>query len=363
MKDTLVSGSILISLTIISLFVFPLNTISIQEEAHGYCATPTTFYDHGNYTVEEQMLLELINRARKDPEAEGLRLGIDLQEGITENLTSKPPLAMNKILCQTADEYSKTMDDYHELGHMVDGTSFSDRIVTNGYTGTAVAESVAALFLLSWLYPALMGSLGDRMFIVGIPYFSTEVGIGNYQGGYTDIIYCISGTAYLLGVVYNDTNGNSFYDVGEGLENITLMPGNGTYYTQTGPAGGYAVPISVTGNSSITASGGDLLFPITKYVNTTVGGDNIKVDFLANESIPITTTPIQSTTDTTLPSQTSTTASDSTPITSETEQETTTLSTIDQSTTTPTEDTTNFISLMLIIWTFVIILSLRRKSK
>ena len=65
-------------------------------------------------TALEQMLLELINRARLDPAAEAARFGIDLNEGLAPNTisgVSKQPLAMNETLLSVARAHSQDMID------------------------------------------------------------------------------------------------------------------------------------------------------------------------------------------------------------------------------------------------------------
>src|SRR5436190_20798975 len=70
-----------------------------------------TQYDSGDPTADEQLVLEMINRARANPAAEGQRLGIDINEGLPggETATQQPPIAMNKILLGTARAHSKDM--------------------------------------------------------------------------------------------------------------------------------------------------------------------------------------------------------------------------------------------------------------
>ena len=53
-------------------------------------------------TAQEQLVLELINRARLDPAAEAARFGIALNEGLpagTISTAAKQPLAMDDALC------------------------------------------------------------------------------------------------------------------------------------------------------------------------------------------------------------------------------------------------------------------------
>src|SRR5262245_49115387 len=62
----------------------------------------------------EQLILELINRARMDPAAEAARLGIDLNQfnttGTTIAATSKQVLAGNNALAGIAESHSVAMN-------------------------------------------------------------------------------------------------------------------------------------------------------------------------------------------------------------------------------------------------------------
>ncbi|NHJ01384.1 MAG: CAP domain-containing protein [Candidatus Heimdallarchaeota archaeon] len=324
-------------------------------------------YDHGTYSSAEQYMLELHNRARENPEAEALRLSIDLQDGVPVNLTPQPPLAMHKILCQTATAYSEVMFNYSTLGHSVDGTSFTERLIANNYTGLPRGESVASYFSnVDFLYSALMQDSGwesfgqplHREFILGIPINSNEFGIGNYNGGYCDLLYGLSNIAYLLGVVYNDTNANGFYNIGEGLEDVIITPSQGDFFTITGPSGGYSIPITVNGSITLTVTGKYFEIPVTKYINVSSDGDNIKIDFLAGELSEIcTTSGISSET------QTSNTISSTT----DQEENLTTWLTYTTwityvTTIIASKETADFISLVLLSLTLVILV-VRRKNR
>ena len=69
----------------------------------------TVLYDSGDPTPAEQLVLEYVNRARADPDAEGQRLGIDIHEGLTDSslVGPRPPLAMNKDLLAIAQAHSQ----------------------------------------------------------------------------------------------------------------------------------------------------------------------------------------------------------------------------------------------------------------
>ena len=133
--------------------------------------------------------------------------------------------------------------------------------------------------------------------------FFREIGIGISAGkdnqtapgqpnGLWDSLYIVqnfgaqtSQTPFVTGVVYQDTNGNGFYDPGEGIGGIRVeIPGTG-FFAVTSPSGGYSVPVPGNGAYTATFSGGS--FPVTQQ-NTTVSNLlNSKVDYAA----PLATTP------------------------------------------------------------------------
>jgi hypothetical protein len=87
------------------------------------------------------------------------------------------------------------------------------------------------------LVPKVAGSVG--------PWVLTHDYAQNRQG------------AFLLGVVYHDTDGNGFYSIGEGIPGVTVKPRSGTYYAITSISGGYAIPMNLSNSLlTVTFSGG-----------------------------------------------------------------------------------------------------------
>lgn len=86
---------------------------------------------------------------------------------------------------------------------------------------------------------------------------------------------------FLLGVIYNDRNRNNFYDIGEGIDGVTITTSTGSYYAVSSSSGGYAIPIATSGTITVTASGAGF-GPITKTV--TLNGTNNKLDFTPQSS-------------------------------------------------------------------------------
>src|SRR5438132_842202 len=96
-------------------------------------------YDSGDVTSSEQLVLELINRARVNPTAEGTRLSIPggIGEGLTPaeqaNIGPRPPFAINKILLGTARAQSRDMYFRNFFAHTnPDGLDPGQRMVNAG---------------------------------------------------------------------------------------------------------------------------------------------------------------------------------------------------------------------------------------
>jgi serralysin len=96
-----------------------------------------------------------------------------------------------------------------------------------------------------------------------------ETGIGVLTGimdGYNAVMvtekFASSGstpTPMLLGVAYNDLNENGVYDLGEGVEGVTVLPDKGQYYAVTSASGGFAIPVQgLSGTLTLNVSGGGL---------------------------------------------------------------------------------------------------------
>jgi hypothetical protein len=82
----------------------------------------------------------------------------------------------------------------------------------------------------------------------------------------------------VLGVVFQDNDGNGFYSPGEGMAGVTVQSEPpGSYYAVTSSSGGYAFPSpATTGLVTIRISGNGIQ-SATKSV--LASGENIKVDF------------------------------------------------------------------------------------
>jgi hypothetical protein len=315
-------------LLLLAAFSFPLVLFAPPAKA-------ALLYDSGDPTPEEQLVLEYINRARANPIAEGQRLGIDIHEGLSDPslVGPRPPLAMNKILLSIAQAHSQNMYSQNYFSHTdPNGMTPFDRMTNAGYDYVLAGENMAAGVDLSAtvLEDLMMVDAGNpgrphRVNLLDLiepypcsnpPCAYSEVGIGYYQGstpngmGLDSLITEDFGAAvnsgpFLLGVVYNDLNGNNFYDIGEGIAGVTITTSSGGYYAISSSSGGYAVPVGTSGTITVTASGPGF-GPITKTVTLT--GANVKLDFVSGQASSTTSSSTQTSTTSTVTTTSSTLA-------------------------------------------------------
>lgn len=262
-------------------------------------------------TATEQYMLELINKARADPNAEAARLGIDLNKDLSTGTISgsaKAPLAFSTFLNDSADTHSISMINDNYFNHTgSDGTSPTNRIFAAGWTssngGYSTGENIAGAFGSIYGYDAytmgvhhdgLFRSAGHRKNLMSETF--SEVGIGQFVGAYNDAQINVNtasmvtqnfthgGRTFLTGVVINDGDGDSFYDIGEGqgAVSVTAVGASGTFTTMTWDAGGYSLQVQA-GTYEVEFSGGGLNGTIKKTI--TVGTSNVKVDALTTEAI------------------------------------------------------------------------------
>jgi uncharacterized protein YkwD len=309
--------------------VLSLSTVALALASRAASAQQ---YDSGDPTADEQYVLEVINRARANPTAEGARLkpqGLpngDITEGLVapdNQVGVRPPLAMNKILLGTARAHNQDMYATSLFQHdSSTGQTPGQRVTAAGYTWQKEGENIAAASGPANTVNSTAAQLEDLLMIdAGEPSrghrvnlldtfgppnnspFYREVGVAylhqntpsppatgpNAFPGMTDLItqdFATSQTApgpFLLGVIYSDTNSNKLYDPGEGVGGITVNIMTGAVvlpaFAVSATAGGYVVPIpGLSGNLTVMISGGSLAAPYSTVV--VLGGENEKVDFI-----------------------------------------------------------------------------------
>jgi uncharacterized protein YkwD len=277
-------------------------------------------------SAEEQLFLELTNRARlyPDEELDRLVLDADSQTGITSNITSAlrffdvdmaelarqfasleavSPLAWNGALAQSADTHGQLMINFDSQSHNLPGESdLLQRARDAGYDNLQViAENIFAFaedpvhghagFHIDWGYTetGIQEPPGHRIAIMNDAF--TEIGlsaIGESDPGTSVGPMVVTQhfgnrfdhTPQLMGVVFDDLDNDGFYDIGEGLGDITVTATGvvGEFETRSWGVGGYQMEVPA-GNYTVTFSGSALDGTIT--LDTTLGNKNVKLDALA----------------------------------------------------------------------------------
>ncbi len=282
----------------------------------------TTLWSIGNPTDSEQLYLELINRARANPTAEGARLAALTDPDIVASynyfnvnlgtmqsemaaLVPAPPLAMSEKLLQSARNHSNDQFTHQFQGHTgSDGSSLSTRFNRVGYSASYAAENVYATsknpqfghagFEVDWgTGPGGMQSGRGHRAITHAGF--REVGIGIRAGTngsvgpevITQDFGVPAGAAFpfVTGVAYYDFDGDNFYDPGEGIGGVTVNVQGASHHAVTSASGGYAVPVPAgAAQRTVTFSGQG--FNATQTVSISSTNNNVKADFKPAYSPP-----------------------------------------------------------------------------
>ena len=265
-----------------------------------------------NFTAREQLMLELINRARMDPRGEAKRYGIDLNEGGPSPAISDAPkqvLAGSDALGKAADKHSKWMA-WNGLSHTEGGntayfygTNPDDRMERAGfaslgswaenigYRSGSTLDRTQAIYDLHQSFFVDSGVWGRGHRVNMLAADLTEIGIGSAtksadilgaQSHYVTVDFADAsgGKRFITGVVYNDTVTNDdFFTVGEQLKSRTVT--SGSKQDVTGGGGGYELAFTSSGSRTVTfdLAGNDLV------VKVALGTSNVKVDAVNGSEI------------------------------------------------------------------------------
>jgi len=250
-------------------------------------------------SAAEQYLLELINRARLDPQAEAARYGLSLNSGLAAGTISGAPvqvLTHNTELEQAAQGHSEWILETDTFSHTgADGSDPGDRIVAAGYelTGSwtwrenlAWTGSTSEIDLVEAVedhHEGLYRSAGHRenTFADDI----REVGVAQVEGRFTHegstfnasaltLNFASTGTDnFITGVVYTDSDADDFYSIGEGESGLRFTADGNSDISAA--AGGYGVAVGASQSVGVTISQGSTTLA-TLNVDTSAG--NVKLD-------------------------------------------------------------------------------------
>lgn len=284
-----------------------------------------TLYNFGNPSADEQLYIELINRARANPAAEGARLAATTDPDVVASyaafsvnlalmqtefnaLSAAPPLAPNANLSNSARGHSAWMLANATQSHNEGALSFAQRIINNGYSGASYAENIYAYSKSVWYGHAglnvdwggggsggMQSGRGHRTNIHNAAL--KEIGVGMSYGTtggmgpqlVTQDFGTRSGTAFATGVAYYDLNGNNFYDAGEGISGLSVNVSGASYYCQTAAGGGWTVPVpTAAATRTVSFSGNNVS---NSQPLAIPAGTNAKLDLKLSYAAPVLTTP------------------------------------------------------------------------
>jgi Cysteine-rich secretory protein family/Carboxypeptidase regulatory-like domain len=275
----------------------------LLERLEDRCTPATITTASVSLSAPEQLILQMINRARANPTAEATLDGIGLNDDLPAGtISSSPeqPLAPNADLQTVAEQHSADMIANNYFSHTApDGSTPQTRIAATGYTGLDTGENIAYLTATNnapdqaapQLQTDLFESAEHRENVLSPNYNEIGVGLANQVLGannyeQVDVTQDFGGRSnvvYLTGVLYNDTSHTGFYAIGEGLSGVTVTATNLTngqsYATTSNSAGGYEIALPA-GSYSVTILG------VTGQV--TIGSTNVEVDYQTDTLLGVT---------------------------------------------------------------------------
>src|ERR1041385_791563 len=282
-------------------------------------AAGPVLFSIGDPTDEEQLYLELINRARADATAEAKRL-IALNDTYVQNALQKvntnqmqsqfattppaAPLSFSAKLLTAARNHAQYQFDNGIQSHFGPGTnSLKERLDAVNYAYFWATENVYsysqnvqyghAAYEIDWTGDTSNGGMQsppghrdhdhDRRYIeigVGVVNGTNQVGANPMVGPQLvteDFGNPFPAMTYITGVAYYDLNGNNFYDIGEGLSGITVSIDGVDTYAATSASGGYSVPVSPGNTYTVRFKAAGVSDTVSSInVSTT---NNVKLDF------------------------------------------------------------------------------------
>ncbi|HEX7862000.1 MAG TPA: CAP domain-containing protein [Verrucomicrobiae bacterium] len=279
-----------------------------------------TQYSIGDPLPEEQLYIEFINRARANPIAEAtlfastsdqaildaydfFNVDLGLMQAQFATILPAPPLAPNALLRNAAIRHSTDMSSHDFQQHTgSDGSTPGTRVRDAGYIYSSVGENIFAYaesvfqghagFEVDWgrLEDGAIGGIqnppGHRNAIhnrnfreigVGVLFEDLDTTAVGPQLVTQNFGISQSNRPFITGVAYYDLNGNSFYDMGEGIGGVTVNVSGTTTQGITSRSGGYAVPVAGNGIYTVTFSTPGLNDSVQQV--TVANAENRKVDF------------------------------------------------------------------------------------
>lgn len=286
-------------------------TRSLNQVEWTFHKTTDGLHPDGN----EQQMLWLMNRARVNPPQEGrwlattresdisggrdyFHVNVNLLQSEFNGYPVKPPAAFDARMfygskAHSEDLIARNAQDHNGQFERITNAGFhcgGGRASVFAYSGSALNAHGA--FNIDWGGGAdgMQTGRGHRMAIMDLDGDYTNVGIAMVPAPaglsvgplVTSAAYCHANESqskhfnrFITGTVWQDRNGNSRYDPGEGFNNIKVTHDREGYFAITGVSGGYAIPVTKSGNYLLTFSG-----TVSGQVQVNIGSTSVLVDFL-----------------------------------------------------------------------------------
>ncbi len=242
------------------------------------------------WSPQEVLMLQLVNRLRKDPRAEEQRTGEDIDSGYTDEAITRigprPPLALEASLTRAARTHSQNMHEQNFFAHRdPNGAGPTDRAQAQGYTGLCGENIAAGQTDTEGAYRAWLRSPGHRANMMSLSILYQEFGYGEVTDPYFPMYTQVFGSnfsspkKYILGVIYDDRNRDDFYGIDEGVNfiEVKLSAGGQSVTSHTGLAGYFVLDVSgLSGAYRLDFK--DLLDEKATSRSGTLGDENVQVD-------------------------------------------------------------------------------------
>lgn len=302
------------------------------------------YTEFGNPSDLEQQFLEYINRSRASASAEALRLNAETDSDVmgaynsfniqAADLVSQfawsvssgcmdeqaQPLAFQVDLLRISELHTQDLFDQKFQGHVSSESppapfqpldTLRDRANHVGYSGSlgenvfSFADSVthahagfdidwgnldisnSSCYNASFVGQGMQNPAGHRLILHNDDF--REIGIGLIEGTNGSVGPILvtqnlgnGGPQVITGVVYEDLNGNAFYDPGEGVAGVQVNTDDTAFFAETSASGGYALPIDGDGQHLVTFSGGGVADH--DMTVTTIAGKNVKLDYIVADN-------------------------------------------------------------------------------
>jgi len=246
----------------------------------------------GSDAIDRQQLVYELNLARWNPVAYGVTANVTW-----DNMVSRPPLALNDQLLDSAQLKADEMAVHGYFAHRSEATGlWPNQLARNaGYPLTSEfaveANNVESLHSGSPVAFDVLTSFAKspthRRHLFGESWFDNhrEIGVGrsvieNFWAVHT--AFQADTRPRLTGVVFADSNGNDRMDLGEGLPGVTVFVDGRAIVTNVG--GGYSVDVDA-GHHVITAYGRDFTGVSSGQVE--VATYNVGADFVSGIPQPV----------------------------------------------------------------------------